>query len=337
MLKFLFLLQLFFISKVNSEYNEKDLFDQYIIDYNKTYASLNEYNYRFRIFSEKLNRINYVNSNNFTYKLGINKFSDLSSEEFSHYYKGYNGLFYEHPYYTLEDNLAYHKLTIKNNNNITQIDWRSEGLVTNVKDQGMCGSCWAFSAVGTMEGAKAKTTKNLTSMSEQDLVDCVPSCYGCQGGWPSVAIQYVLDGGGNKSDIGIDTESSYPYQGITDGCNFSSKNIGGLFHKLVKIPEGNFKYLNDAVLAVGPISVAIDANDDFQSYKSGIFKSTICSTSYLDHAVLIIGYGITEKNEKYYIIKNSWGTDWGMDGYIYFSADIPNMCGIAQDACYAIY
>ena len=171
-------------------------------------------------------------------------------------------------------------------------------------------------------------------MSEQDLLDCVPDCYGCNGGWPSLAIQYVING--SKTE-GIDTEISYPYTAQDGTCNFTKNNIGGKFHDVIKIPEGNTKYLYDSILSVGPISVAIDAEEDFQSYKTGIFESYMCSNTSLDHAVLVVGYGITSKNKKYYIIKNSWGTDWGMDGYIYFSADIPNMCGIAQDACYAVY
>lgn len=338
MLKFfVFFLQVLFVRSQyynTFDYN-KTLFDKFVLDYNKSYSNINEYNFRMKMFFSKLDRINYVNNNNFSYKLEINKFSDLSFEEFSLNYKGYNGLYY--PDYFFNKNIDYHNLTIQNNTNITEIDWREKGLVTPIKDQGVCGSCWAFSAVGTMEGAKAKTTKNLTSMSEQDLVDCVSECFGCNGGWSSVAIQYVIDGGGNKSEIGIDTEKYYPYVGETNQCNFSSTHIGGSFHKLVKIPEGNVNYLNDAVLSVGPISVAIDAEDDFQSYKSGIFKSNKCSNSYLDHAVLIVGYGKTKKNENYYIIKNSWGEGWGINGYMYFSADIPNMCGIAEEAVYAIY
>ena len=311
----------------SNSYNNREIFNNYIIKYNKNYASLNEYYYRYKVFNKKINRINYVNDNNYSYTLGINKFSDLTFDEFSYKYKGYNGLFYNNKYNN------YHKLTL-NNNNITQIDWRGEGLVTDIKDQQQCGSCWAFSEVGTMEGAKAKKTNKLVSMSEQDLLDCVPDCYGCNGGWPSLAIQYVING--SKTE-GIDTEISYPYTAQDGTCNFTKNNIGGKFHDVIKIPEGNTKYLYDSILSVGPISVAIDAEEDFQSYKTGIFESYMCSNTSLDHAVLVVGYGITSKNKKYYIIKNSWGTDWGMDGYIYFSADIPNMCGIAQDACYAVY
>ena len=117
--------------------------------------------------------------------------------------------------------------------------------------------------------------------------------------------------------------------------NYSSGNRGGNITGIITIPQDNVALLQDALLSVGPISVAIDAEDDFQFYKSGIYESTSCSQTELDHAVTAVGFGETPQGKKYYIIKNSWGTDWGEDGYIYFSADIPNMCGIAHDACYA--
>lgn len=195
-----------------------------------------------------------------------------------------------------------------------------------------------------MEGAIVRNGGSLTSLSEQDLVDCVPDCYGCDGGWPLFAIDWVINGSlhnnsyneGNNSNLSmIDTEMSYPYLGVDNTCNYSSDNRGGNITGIITIPQDNVALLQDALLSVGPISVAIDAEDDFQFYKSGIYESTSCSQTELDHAVTAVGFGETPQGKKYYIIKNSWGTDWGEDGYIYFSADIPNMCGIAHDACYA--
>jgi cathepsin L len=133
---------------------------------------------------------------------------------------------------------------------------------------------------------------------------------------------------------GIDTETSYPYTAMDGTCSFNKSNVGATFKQTVNITSGDMNALYHAIAHVGPISVAIDAEDDFQFYSSGIFNSTTCSKDQLDHAVLAVGYSVTEDGHKYIMIKNSWGGDWGMNGYIYFSADQDNMCGVATDASY---
>ena len=169
-------------------------------------------------------------------------------------------------------------------------------------------------------------------ISEQNLVDCATnySCMGCDGGWPDKAMQYVID---NK---GLDTESSYPYQGTDNDCQYNKSMVGATIHNYTMLPAGNMSVLYEAIATVGPISVALDAEYDFQMYSSGIFESTACSSEQLDHAVLAVGYGVSASGKKYLIIKNSWDTVWGMDGYIYFSTDIDDMCGISQHSSYPI-
>jgi C1A family cysteine protease len=341
LLFFTFILKNVIINANSINSNDVLLFEDFVIKYNRNYSSTNDFLNRFYIFQNHLRRIEYVNnpSNNFTYRLGINNFTDLTHEEFSSMYKGYNGNMIQN----IHRDYNYHYLTISREDSwdmYQPIDWRAEGLVTDIKDQGQCGSCWAFSAVATMEGAWASTSGNLQSFSEQDLVDCVSQCEGCGGGWPYMAIEYVVNGSTNGTrnlnNSGIDMESAYPYHAIDENCNFTKNGSNTNITNLVRIPQGSVLHLMDALLTIGPISVAIDAEEDFQMYKSGVFETKKCSSTQLDHAVTAIGYGVTSNGKTYYIIKNSWGTDWGMDGYIYFSADLPNMCGIAQDACYAV-
>ena len=297
-------------------------FNSFINKYDKNYSSVSEYWYRYSIF--KKNYLMIENHNNLEYKnftLGMNKFGDLTNYEFSRY-KGYFER-YSNDNTSLNSHLVY-------KNTPDAIDWRVENRVTGIKDQGQCGSCWAFSAVGVIEGAHAKETGNLVSLSEQQLVDCSQGNYGCGGGWPNLAMENIIKRGG------IDTEKSYPYEAIGETCSYNKSNIGANISHVVNITKYNTGELLNAIGTIGPISVAIDASDpNFQFYSGGIYTSTDCNVDSLDHAVLAIGYGITSNGTKYYIIKNSWGTDWGDAGFVYWNRDIENMCGIATDASYA--
>ena len=327
--KLLFISLLSFGSASSSYENE---FKSYVEKYNKHYNQ-NEYVKRYNIFSENMDYIKYSNSNTSkTYKLGINNFTDMSRTEFN---KKYLNLRINQTHHHNNNYLHKHHHSQHNTSNKTNprsIDWRASGVVTDVKNQGQCGSCWAFSAVGAIEGQHALNTSQLISLSEQNLVDCATnySCDGCDGGFPDDAMDYVLN------NCGIDTESSYPYNADDGSCSYNKSNDGANITGVVKLPSGNMTALYDAIANIGPISVALDAEGDFQMYSSGIFTSPKCSTDMLDHAVLAIGYGVSANGNKYLMIKNSWGADWGMDGYIYFSAEIDNMCGIASYASYPL-
>ena len=297
-------------------------YNTYLHKYNKSYPVTQTYWEHYYIFEKNIDKINDHNKKNLSWSMGLNNFTDISFEEFKSVYLG-TKMPRINKKFNIYKNSPKGELP-------SSIDWRSENLVTHVKDQGPCGSCWAFSAVGSIEGAHSKKTGNLTSLSEQNLVDCANTfdCDGCGGGWMNNAMEYV------HYNDGIDTESSYPYTATDGKCKYQKNFAGATVKSVVNITKGDSDSLLNAVGSVGPISVAIDAEGDFQMYSSGIYSSTTCSKEYLDHGVLVVGYGVTSKGKKYYIIKNSWGNNWGMDGYIYWDRDIDNMCGIAQAASF---
>jgi cathepsin L len=210
------------------------------------------------------------------------------------------------------------------------VDWRDKGIVTPIKNQGHCGSCWSFSTTGSVEGQYALKYGTLKSFSEQQLVDCSKTFgnHGCKGGLMDNAFRYLRV---YKDEL----ESSYPYT-AEDGlfCKYqASLGVVGLTG-YTDIPRGSEAALLDAAGTIGPISVAIDAGHrSFQLYKSGVYYEPECSSTKLDHGVLVVGYGVYE-GEEYWLVKNSWGPAWGQEGYVRMKRNYGNMCGIATQASY---
>jgi len=257
-----------------------------------------------------------------TYEVEINKFADMTSEEFRAIYNTYkNGM---------PRTGAAHRLSGKALPDA--VDWRNEGYVTPIKDQGQCGSCWSFSTVVSLEGQHFKANGTLVSLSEQNLVDCssAEGNQGCNGGLMDQAFEYI------KKNGGIDTEASYPYAAKDGKCKFNKANVGATLSSWTDVESQSEAALQDAVANVGPVSVAIDASHNgFQLYKSGVYNQLGCSSTQLDHGVAAVGYG-TEGGKDYWIVKNSWGEVWGMKGYILMSRNKKNQCGIATSASYPV-
>ncbi|QDP16893.1 hypothetical protein Tsubulata_033998 [Turnera subulata] len=295
----------------------------------KAYTCLQEKEARFEIFRSNLRYIDEQNSLNRTYKLGLTKFADITNEEYRAIYLGTRFDAKRRIMKSKKPNPRYmnsgHKLPV-------HVDWRLNGAVNPIKDQGDCGSCWAFSTIAAVEGINKIVTGELVSLSEQELVDCDRTYNaGCNGGLMDYAFQYIINNGG------METEQDYPYLGVDGICNKERKNttvvsIDG-FEDVLAFNE---KALQKAV-AHQPVSVAIEASGlDLQFYKSGVFTGD-CGTA-LNHAVVIVGYGTDINGVEYWIVRNSWGREWGEDGYIRMERNVDytdtGKCGIAIESSY---
>jgi len=298
-------------------------FDLFKLKYNKVYATADEHSARLRIFSDNLDFVNNWDVAAKGFEVEINKFADLTNKEFVSLYTGLN---ITKTYKVVEEKVGGPRVQGDT------VNWVNKGAVTGVKNQGQCGSCWSFSTTGSVEGAHFLATGSLVSLSEQNLVDCstAEGNEGCNGGLMDDAFQYII------KNHGIDTESSYPYRATgPNKCEFKSADIGATISSFHDISSGSESALQTGVDKT-PVSVAIDAgHNSFQLYKSGVYYEPACSPTQLDHGVLAVGYG-SEGNSDYWVVKNSWGTDWGMAGYIQMSRNRNNNCGIATAASYPI-
>ncbi|XP_078526057.1 cathepsin K [Lissotriton helveticus] len=314
---------------ISSLYPEESLDSQWNL-WKKTYRK--EYNSQMDELLRRLiweRNLKYINNHNLefamgmhTYTVGMNQFGDMTSEELS---KKMTGLIVPRTQRFTNDTDP----ELDEEGQIPDsIDYRKKGYVTPVRNQGQCGSCWAFSSVGALEGQLKRTTGKLVNLSPQNLVDCVKENDGCGGGYMTNAFAYVRD---NK---GIDSEDAYPYIAQDEQCMYNPTGRAAKCRGFKEIPVGNEKVLKKAVARVGPVSVGIDASlSSFQFYSEGVYYDPECNGTDINHAVLVVGYGI-QKKAKHWIVKNSWGEDWGSKGYILMARNKQNACGIANLASY---
>jgi len=293
-------------------------FISFVTEHRRTYGTKEEYEYRLSLFVQVYEDILAHDAEATGYTKGINQFSDFSAYEWKQM-QGYK------PAQATSDDDMRSTMIFSEVGLPASVDWRTSA-VTGVKNQGSCGSCWAFSATGAMEGINKIKSGSLISLSEQQLVDCSKS-YGnlaCNGGLMDNAFKYAK---ANK----METEADYPYQGRAGTCAYSAAKGKMQLSGLTDVTANSGSQLQAAV-AQQPVSVAIEADKAvFQSYKSGIITSTACGTS-LDHGVLVVGYG-TESGTDYWTLKNSWGTTWGEKGYFRIlrsAGSGPGICGLQQ-------
>jgi cathepsin L len=310
-----------------TEQEYQDAFTQWMVKFEKVYAP-EEFFYRFGVFKSNMDFVQAHNAGNNSFVVELNKFADLSVGEYKATYLGY------------KNDLRRNAVTVTLGSLVTgpeaypdgSLDWSQKGAVTGVKDQGQCGSCWAFSTTGSVEGAiQIKHGGSTVSLSEQELMDCSYS-YGnlaCDGGLMDNAFKYVMANG-------LCTEAAYPYTAKSStNCKKSSCTMSAntkiASYKDVTHTENAL----GAAVDIGPVSVAIEADQSgFQLYKSGVFNG-VCGQN-LDHGVLAVGYGKdTSSGLDYWKVKNSWGTSWGEAGYIRMVRN-KDECGIANEPSYPV-
>jgi len=293
--------------------NMVNLWTQWKVQYGALYTDASEDAYRLSVFTSNYQKIQAHNAKKSTYKMAVNKFANLTGDEFKNTWASCTGDLgtndeVEDPYCPSAENCE--SLPAPNMEN--QVNWTTAGAVTGIKNQGQCGSCWSFSTTGAIEGLYFLNHSLLVSFSEQQIVSCDTGCYACDGCWPYLAMEYT-------AQAGLEPEKIYPYvsgNGEVPACNYKSALALNVNTGYQCVQQENAEQLI-AALNMQPVSIAVEADQNaWQFYSSGVVNSE-CGAA-LDHAVLLVGWGPYEGEEEFsYFVKNSWGTDWGMQGFIW--------------------
>jgi len=300
-------------------------FHQWTLKHGVSFKSEFEKLKRQSIFIENIRRIEEHNAGDHSYEMEINEFAAMDDEEF------YAQYLLPTPQNCSATQSKKHDL--QSSNMPKSRDWRTSGIVSPIKNQKRCGSCWAFSTIAAMEAHMVLKYGGSYNLSEQQLVDCAWDFnnFGCNGGLPSQAFEYI------RYNPGIMKNKDYPYTAKDGKCVFDKCRAEAFVDDVVNITAYDEVMLQEAVGNIGPVSVAYEVAPDFRFYKSGVYTSNVCRTDpeHVSHAVLAVGYNIPETGLPYWIIKNSWGSKWGMGGYFHMELG-KNMCGITVCASYPV-
>jgi len=297
-------------------------FQQWAFDHGKTYESESVRAMRTLVWLDNAEYVKQKNAENNGATFKLNHYADLTHEE---YKATLSPISDDAITRATEEMIA---LALPPWVNIPKTkDWRDEKAVTPVKNQGACGSCYSFSTTGALEGACAIKTKKLLSFSEQQIMDCSWQFgnNGCNGGMFDRAFYYINVQGG------IDSEASYPYTAKeSKTCKYDAKNKAGQVSNFYYVKQEDEDALTAVLAMKGPVAIAINAGlRSFQFYSSGVYDDSECDAT-LNHGVLAVGYGTdSDSGKDYFLVKNSWGTQWGLDGYIKMRRNRDNQCGIA--------
>ena len=287
--------------------HEERAFVSWMRQFNSLYTG-SEYAFRLGIF---LSNKRLVDNFKGSFKLGLNQFSCMTHTE----YRAMLGMLQTTPTGPAPKRTPKRAAP-------ESLDWREKGAVTPVQDQGGCGSCWAFAAICSQEGAWAAAGNELLKLSEQNIVDCTRTALGCHGGLPELGLTEVIEHQDGKFMLLAD----YPYVAVQNSCVFDvSKGVSHISKIDVYRSEDD---LFTCIAEIGPTSIGFDADTYmFRNYASGVFNCDYC-TDVQNHAITVVGYGV-EDGTNYWIVKNSWGTTWGEEGYIRVIRGV-NMCGIQR-------
>jgi cathepsin L len=277
-----------------------------------------EYQLRLGIYMNNKRLVGDFNRAERSYRVGLNQFAACTEAE-------YKAMLGRKP-----SGFSNHATKISKVAAPDSWDWRDKKIVNEVKNQASCGSCWAFSVIQAQESQWALKKNELKRLSEQNLVDCVTTCSGCNGGLEDKAYDYVI-----KYQSGLFMlEDDYPYTARDESCKFDkTKGVCPVKSYMVPAKNGNEEELKAGLYEGGVVSIAIDASNwDFQLYSGGVYNPTKCGSGYydLDHAVGLVGYGV-DNGVDYWIVRNSWGSTWGEQGYIRMIRNKDNHCGVATD------